>query len=280
VPIITTTIDRDQRDGLYELIRNHLGSIEDFWVALERTKDFAKAEQLGLEFAEDLRLLRDIGWGEEDEREMFDLTMPTHDFMELLKRLHEEAGQVFIESGIETRTSREDAETDRRFQLGYETCEKVLAELDSQPEQSAARGHRGGGRARERLHFPQSNPPGLNHSILTGTVIDGPRLARSLVDEPIILLEIEFPVADPERPQMLWTWSSCQVEVLDALAQRHNVRKLQHGDSLLVSGQLSNRLKTETGFVGKRDVIVASLIHSASPPDPEEFVVGGKRFQP
>jgi hypothetical protein len=46
VPAITTTIDRDQRDGLYELVRNHLGSIEDFFVALERTKDFAKAEQL------------------------------------------------------------------------------------------------------------------------------------------------------------------------------------------------------------------------------------------
>jgi hypothetical protein len=49
---ITTTIDRDQRDGLYELVRNHLGSIEDFWVALERTNEFAKAEALSLEFAE------------------------------------------------------------------------------------------------------------------------------------------------------------------------------------------------------------------------------------
>jgi hypothetical protein len=53
VPAITTTIDRDQRDGLYELVRNHLGSIEDFWIALERTRGFAKAEQLGLEFSEE-----------------------------------------------------------------------------------------------------------------------------------------------------------------------------------------------------------------------------------
>jgi hypothetical protein len=37
-----------------------------FWVALERTKDFAEAERLGLEFAEDFRLLRDIGWSEHD----------------------------------------------------------------------------------------------------------------------------------------------------------------------------------------------------------------------
>lgn len=140
-------------------------------------------------------------------------------------------------------------------------------------------GRGAGERDRERLQFPQSVPPGLNHSILTGTVIDGPLLARSPVDDPIILLEIEFPVADPEHPQMLWTWASCQIEVPDALAQKKNVRKLQRGDSLLVSGQHSNRWQTETGFVGKRDVIVASQIHSG-PPDPEEFIVAGQRFRP
>ncbi len=99
MPETTTTIDRDQRDGLYELIRNHLGSIEDFWVALERTRDFAKAEQLGLEFAEDFRLLKDIGWAERDERETFGLTMPPHDLMELLKRLHDEAVKILVGSG-------------------------------------------------------------------------------------------------------------------------------------------------------------------------------------
>jgi len=44
LPATVTTIDRDQRVGLYELVRNHLGSIENFFVALERTKDFAMAE--------------------------------------------------------------------------------------------------------------------------------------------------------------------------------------------------------------------------------------------
>jgi hypothetical protein len=29
MPDTTITIDRDQRGGLYELVRNHLGSIED-----------------------------------------------------------------------------------------------------------------------------------------------------------------------------------------------------------------------------------------------------------
>jgi hypothetical protein len=130
MPECTITIERDQRDGLYELVRNHLAGIEDFWVALERIRDFAAAERLGLEFSEDFRLLQDIGWGERDERERFELTMPPHDLMEVLRRLQAEAVEVLVESGAEAQSTREDADTNRRFQLGYETCEKVLADLD------------------------------------------------------------------------------------------------------------------------------------------------------
>lgn len=138
MPASTTTIDRDQRDGLYELVRNHLGSIEDFWIALERTRDFAKAEALSLEFAEDFRLLKDIGWDERDERETFDLNMPAHDLMELLKRLHDEAVEILVGSGgSEARSRRDDTDTDRRFQLGYEACQWVLADLDPRSGRSA-----------------------------------------------------------------------------------------------------------------------------------------------
>lgn len=127
----TTKIDRRQREGLYELVRNHLGSIEDFWVALERTGNFAEAEQLALEFAEDFRLLGDIGWEEEDKREKFELKMPAEDLKALLQRLHGEAMALLVESGSEAESRREDAETTRRLQCGYQACEVVLAELDS-----------------------------------------------------------------------------------------------------------------------------------------------------
>jgi hypothetical protein len=157
VPDTTTTINRDQRDGLYELVRNHLGSIEDFWVALERTKDFAMAERLGLEFAEDFRLLQDIGWGEKDERETFDLTMPEHDLMELLQRLQGEAVNVLVESGTEAQMSREDAETDQRFQVGYEVCNKLLAELDTR-EENRGRAGRPSSR-RNRSSCPHGDTP-------------------------------------------------------------------------------------------------------------------------
>jgi hypothetical protein len=125
VPETIITINREQRDGLYELVRNHLGSVGDLWDALERDKDFAKAARLGLEFSEDFELLEDIGWGEEEGREGFELTMAVHDLMEVLRRLHAEAATVL--AGAE---GEEDAETNERFRRGAGACQRVLADLD------------------------------------------------------------------------------------------------------------------------------------------------------
>lgn len=126
MPATTITITQEQRDGLYELGRNHLGSVGDLFDALERDKDFAKAARLGLEFGEDLKLLEDIGWDEDEGRDSFELTMAAHDLMEVLQRLHGEAGIVLGDS----EESREDAETKRRFRQGYVACEQMLAEID------------------------------------------------------------------------------------------------------------------------------------------------------
>lgn len=125
MPETTITINREQRDGLCELVRNHLGSVGDLWDALERDKDFAKAARLGLEFSEDFELLEDIGWGEDEGRESFKLTMPAHDLMEVLQRLHAEAATVL--AGAE---GEEDAETNERFRRGAGACQWVLADLD------------------------------------------------------------------------------------------------------------------------------------------------------
>jgi hypothetical protein len=125
VPETTTTINREQRDGLYELVRNHLGSVGDLWHALEHERDFAKAARLGLEFSEDFELLEDIGWDEDEGRESFELTMPVHDLMEVLRRLHAEAATVL--AGAE---GEEDAETNERFRRGAGACQRVLTDLD------------------------------------------------------------------------------------------------------------------------------------------------------
>jgi len=129
MPDVTATIDRHQRDGLYELIRNHLGSVGDLWHALENEGDFAKAERLGRRLGEDLRLLDDIGWKDKDDRESFELTMPPHELTAALKRLHDEAAAVLTESPGERESREEDAETEARFQLGLDACEEVLVGL-------------------------------------------------------------------------------------------------------------------------------------------------------
>lgn len=133
MPDVTATIDRHQRDGLYELIRNHLGSVGDLWHALEDEEDFAKAERLGAEFAEDFLLLADIGWKPEDRRKSFELTMRPLDLVEVLKRLHDEAAAVLSESD-ERRYRKEDAETEARFQLGLDACQEVLVGIDREGE--------------------------------------------------------------------------------------------------------------------------------------------------
>jgi hypothetical protein len=137
VSTITTTIDCHQRDGLYELVRNHLGGIGDIQIALEENEDFATAERLGLEFGEDFRLLDDIGWHPNDCRDTFELTVPIHDLMEALKRLHDEAERVLTESPSERRSREEDEEINLRFQIGLDTCEEMLVDLANGEDERA-----------------------------------------------------------------------------------------------------------------------------------------------
>ena len=126
----TATIDRDQRDGIYEVVRNHLGAIGDVWIALEENEDFEVAERLGREFGEDFRLLADIGWSPEEERRAFALTMPALDLIALLDRLSEEAERVLLGAAAEREAERADAATRSRFQLGLDACEELLVDLD------------------------------------------------------------------------------------------------------------------------------------------------------
>jgi hypothetical protein len=130
MPSNTATISKDQRDGLYALVRNHLGGLSDVFVEMEQHKDFDAAERLGCEFAEDFRLLEDIGWQPNDGRESVALTMPLGELSELLQRLQDEAERLLTESPAECRSREEDEETNRRFRLGHDACEGVLADLD------------------------------------------------------------------------------------------------------------------------------------------------------
>jgi hypothetical protein len=135
-------------------------------------------------------------------------------------------------------------------------------------------GHRAGRRNGCRLRLPEPNPPGLNHSILTGTLLDAPRPGRNPIGEPVTLVTVEFPVADPEHPRTLLTWASCEIEVSAALAERYGIRGLEGGTPILAAGQLSERWVSSGGRSSKRSAIVAMLIHPG-PPDHDELLIPG-----
>jgi hypothetical protein len=136
-------------------------------------------------------------------------------------------------------------------------------------------GHRAGRCNGYRLRLPASEPPGLNHSVLTGTLLDDPRPGRNAIGEPVTLLRIEFPVADPERPQMLLTWATCEVEVSAALAEQHAIRELEGGAPILAAGQLSERWVSSGGQSSKRSAIVAMLVHPGPSPGHDELLIPG-----
>lgn len=120
-----------------------------------------------------------------------------------------------------------------------------------------------GQRERPRKRFPESTPPGLNHLVVTGTVSGQAQQARGPQGDLVALFEMAFPVRDPERPQQLWRWASCQVEVPELLAERR-LADLHVGAPVLAGGQLSER--DATGDKDRRGVIVADIVHPGDPP--------------
>lgn len=126
----TTTITQAQRRGIYELVRNHLAGIGDVVIVLEEKGDYADAERLAIEFTEDVRLLTDIGWDSEPERESFELTMPVHDLTEVLGRLRGEAEALLGESPDERQSRKEDRATEERLWTGLDACAALLVAID------------------------------------------------------------------------------------------------------------------------------------------------------
>lgn len=128
-----------------------------------------------------------------------------------------------------------------------------------------------------RALFPVSTPPQINHAVLTGRLSAAPQEARSPLGERVTLLRIEFPVADPDHPQALWSWASCLVEVPPDRCKR-DTEELYGDASILAAGQLSERWMIEDGHTSKRGVIVATLLKAGPPPErPSIFLAGGER---
>ena len=135
-----------------------------------------------------------------------------------------------------------------------------------------------GERTGRRRLFPEQTPPGLNYAVVTGTLLDDPREGGGPGGTPVLVMEIEFPVADPEHPRLLWTYASYEVEVPGDVGGRH-VEELKKGAPVLVAGRLSERCSLEDGRASCRGAIIANLIHPGPPPEQPGGSLGA-RYMP
>jgi hypothetical protein len=116
---------------------------------------------------------------------------------------------------------------------------------------------------------PSSVPAEINHVVITGTLTADPQEARGPTSHPVNLLQLEFPVPDPDDDRVLWKWASCLVEVPCGRSER-DIETLRCGAPVLVSGQLSNRWMIEGGHSSQRGVVLASLVKSGCLPEEGE----------
>ena len=77
------TINREQRDAIYFEVALDLDGIGDLAIAMSKA-DYATARRYRQRFEDDMRLLDDLGWEREQNRDEFDLTMSTPDLARVI----------------------------------------------------------------------------------------------------------------------------------------------------------------------------------------------------
>lgn len=117
------TLNPSERDALYGSIIVRLTGISDIYTAIE-AEDWDEAERLSREFSDLLRLVQDLGWGDESREAV--LTAPPEVLRGALSRLQERAHTVESEEAAER---EELAMQEKRTQLLRDVCAQQLAGL-------------------------------------------------------------------------------------------------------------------------------------------------------
>lgn len=119
------TITRAQRDAIYQVVIPHLTAIGDVWLCVRR-REFADAKKMGREFAEELRLLENLGWSETIDRDTVTLTVPPDELTRMLTRLHRRAARSL---GVYVSRPKDDEELAERDLAASETLGSILGQL-------------------------------------------------------------------------------------------------------------------------------------------------------
>jgi hypothetical protein len=117
-------------EALRELMLRRLFILGSQPLELARA-ECVSVDQLGKEFAEDMRLMADLGWTQEGEPGPVELTMPRESLIKTVKRLRRDARRAPMEPRHELEPKEEAPEKRwERFRRGVDACEEVLVLLD------------------------------------------------------------------------------------------------------------------------------------------------------
>jgi hypothetical protein len=93
---VAITIDREQRDAIYEEVLTELTGSGDVWAEMQ-SGDYDAARRTRDRLVGDMRLLDDLGWEPEPDRERFELTMDAPDLARTLRTLNDNARSTLHE---------------------------------------------------------------------------------------------------------------------------------------------------------------------------------------
>lgn len=123
----TAELTADEGDALREVVLAHISGIDDLRMACE-AEDFERAERLGIEFGDELRLMEDLRWsGVLPKAAVISLTMPPEQLRRLFVRLRSVVATLRADEEREEAEAREEARIFReRAQRVSEACDRVL----------------------------------------------------------------------------------------------------------------------------------------------------------
>lgn len=122
-----TEITGEEGDALRAVILTHISGIDDLRMACE-AEDFARAERLGVEYGDELRLMEDLGWtGAVSDTAVLKLTMPPAQLWRVFTRLRSVAATLRADEDGEEAVALEETRRFReRAQRVADACERVL----------------------------------------------------------------------------------------------------------------------------------------------------------
>jgi hypothetical protein len=122
---VAITIDREQRDAIYEEILTELTGTGDIWAELQ-SGDYDAARRTRDRLADDMRLLDDLGWEPEPNGSRFEMTMEPVALAQALRTLNDAARSTLHEQIIKP---IDEADLARRALVTQTACGDVLAQI-------------------------------------------------------------------------------------------------------------------------------------------------------